>query len=299
MEPVRALFRNLSGASMHTTPHNYHTRNILMVVTALFTVFYVITLCWLLQDIQAQISLFRNELSGIRYIRSLELFRESLQQERITALASHHLSKESSTLLEVQRKASQERLYQLDTEGLQYAKKFRVWNDWQKLRPQIAPNLLPLDTLAATPSYHMEGYFALTSALYRMMQKVTDRSNLILDASRDSYYLMETATQKIPALDEKLGRLSLMLMQYIDKAQPSEVDEHHLLRLTYELELLQRYTSRTLVDAVKNNPLRAYYLMKMGDRLATAIHALTDPIQKMAEDNTSDGHINLTPQQLH
>jgi PAS domain S-box-containing protein len=88
-------------------------------------------------------------------------------------------------------------------------------------------------------------------------------------------------------------------MHYIDKTQPSEVDEHHLLRLTYELELLQSHANYTLIRAVKNNPLRAYLLMTTGDKLSKAIYALTDPIQKMGEDNTSDGRIHLTPEQLH
>jgi hypothetical protein len=171
---------------MHTaTSYTSHTRNILIVATALFTVFYVITLFWLLQDIQKQIDLFKNELSGTRYIRNLELLRESLQQERIAALASHDNPEKFSTQLEAQRKNSLKRLQQLDRDGVEYTQKFRIENDWKKLRPQISPSLLPLHTLSATPSNHMEGYFALTGALYRMMQRVTDRSNLILDASRD------------------------------------------------------------------------------------------------------------------
>ena len=82
----------------------------------------------------------------------------------------------------------------------------KIKADWQKIR-QGHDRLSVSDSVAA--------HNALTSAVTGFMVTVADNSNLSLDPDLDSYYLMDVAFLRIPALAENMDRLRLLAIDAV------------------------------------------------------------------------------------
>lgn len=273
-------------------------KNLLILAVILFSLLYAASLFWVLGDVRKDIQFIRKEIGGTRYIRNIEEFRESLQQERVTALALR-FNPALETALDTNRANLLKRLNRLDRASRRYARRFLVWEQWQKTRPQIRQLTEPLANLKQSPTRLLPLYTRTETVLIQIIQRVTDHSNLILDPSLDTYYLMEAATHTIPMLDEKLTDLGLLLMQYTTRQQPTESEEHQILQYAHEVALLAQQFTAGMEKTIRHNALRQNLLAPGTTKIAATLRTLLRPIQQMGEDNFSDGKIRLSPEILY
>ena len=82
-----------------------------------------------------------------------------------------------------------------------------------------------------------------------MIREIADKSNLILDPSLETYYLMDLVVNRFPLIINEIGKTRGMLVGLEDKRQPSMGDYLYLENLYTHTKFLLSTLSRSLSQA--------------------------------------------------
>ena len=114
---------------------------------------------------------------------------------------------------------------------------------------------LPIDHGSAAPGLWEEAsetfsaHNAVMDDLELMIREIADQSNLILDPSLDTYYLMDLVVNRFPLIINEIGKTRGMLVGLKDKRQPSRDDYLYLENLYTHTKFLLSTLSRSLSQA--------------------------------------------------
>ena len=156
----------------------------------------VVTLYLLVKEINVGIEFAHKERLGVEYNFVLRKFLQDLPQHR-AMVAQENISKENLTANETQIDADIDAIDRVDGESGALLLATERWGaikvKWKEIktkgRQEAGASHLALNADVATLIVH-----------------IGDTSNLILDPSLDSYYLMDTIVTKLPALVQSLGQ---------------------------------------------------------------------------------------------
>ena len=175
-----------------------------MLIFLLFTLPLLVAGWLLFKEINADIGFLEQERRGIEYIKAVRPLLEHVPQHRGMSFA--WLNGDESFRQKVIDKGKQveadfaalEAVDQRLDGALAASKQFNALKaDWQQLR---ARNL----EMPATDSFR--AHSAVIEGLIALVAHVADTSNLILDPELDSFYLMDTVVNILPALTNDMGQ---------------------------------------------------------------------------------------------
>jgi PAS domain S-box-containing protein len=244
-----------------------------------FTGIYIGCIWWIAQDIAQDIHFVKKEIDGTLYLRTEEALRQNLQQLRLQELPEH-----SSSLLNAVQQFR--RIHHSLGGELETA----------KAMAEIEPLLKTLE--AEPPSKNL--ILRLITALEALVVSVADNSNLILDPSLDSYYLMDLITRTIPLLDNQLVNLTDAMLH------PEAGQKNHGTRIQqiHQAELLLRFYAQDMSQAAVNNPERSVFLRHSAKGVSLHLSKVLQLLAKrssspLANDNKVTSQIEAIRKQLH
>ncbi|MDI4635897.1 hypothetical protein J7U46_22730 [Pelomonas sp. V22] len=109
-----------------------------------------------------------------------------------------------------------------------------AWKDVERLQSETSAQPVRGD-ITATFDAHSQ----YVDALFRLLEDVADNSHLTLDPDVDTYYLMDAATGKYPAVIEQLGRMRGLGNAFI-RAGSKTKEQHDLVNRAQALALVSK-----------------------------------------------------------
>ena len=119
-----------------------------------------------------------------------------------------------------------------------------------------------LEALLEVPTYHtnaqglweesnevFQSHDALMNDVELLIREIAGRSNLILDPSLNTYYLMDLAVNRFPVLINEMGKTRAYLVGLQDKLQPSSEDYLYLESLFSQTKFLLSSLERSISQA--------------------------------------------------
>jgi len=248
---MRAILRSLS------------IRQRLFVSSLLYVLPLAVLLYFTVSAIRSDIQFAELEKQGITFVRPLEELMLLVSEHRIIAYlrsqgavglesreqeAAKRIDDEFASLLSQSATpfsrfgSDHESLSQAHTGGIQPAD---IKEAWDKLRSRV--NRL-------TPDATEVEYSKTISTIRRLIARVGDASNLILDPELPSYYLVDTTLVALPQVIEQTGDLSLLGLRARFGASPGAEDLPRLSLLISSLDKagLQQIQN-SLATAVQND----------------------------------------------
>lgn len=216
----------------------------LSLITGLMCIPIVSLLYAFLSTRQETITLTRQELMGVAYLkpatqlldrmipyRDLLAVHLTVPLDQKDRLLLFNFQADINDALKTLGTTDQHLGSALSTTGLM-SRFTQRWQDVQQPRT------------ALTPKESLEQHAELIQILLGLMQQVGDRSGLILDPALDTYYLMDTALNKLPVIKQQLSTLRSVGGAIAARKQRTGEEHTRLLlalgQLQSSLEALQR-----------------------------------------------------------
>lgn len=176
----------------------------LILIGLLFTIPMVVMMYMLIAEMNKEIDFAEKEQIGVKYVKSVKGFLADVQKHRgmaNTFLMGDESFKERMIAQQSQIEKQIERIDQLDQ---QYGSTLKTTNRWNSLKKQwkyLKDNVFYL-TAETSFAVHTE----IAQNTLSLVTHIANTSNLILDPELDSYYVMDSITDKLPLLAEHLGK---------------------------------------------------------------------------------------------
>ncbi|MDG3087195.1 bacteriohemerythrin [Vibrio hannami] len=146
----------------------------------------------------------------------------------------------------------------------------RIMSEWQSFRNN--------SSLSAADNFKV--HTDLIAQVLQHMQHVANQSNLILDPELDSYYLMDTVVNLLPALAESMGQVRGAGAGAIAK---NDLEKYPVLKLSVLSDRLVSHLDRlevALKTAEEQNLTLKASLNKPGEEAVSATHRFIDMTKK-------------------
>jgi signal transduction histidine kinase len=159
----------------------------------------------LINEINMDTTFAKKESLGARYNQAIILFLRDLQQHR--GMANAFISGDTAfkeKLLKMQAHIEDD-IRAIDELDKKYGKAITIRNEWQTIKQRWQAIRKQLFSMKAQDSFDM--HTSLIDDVLSLMVRVADISGLTLDSYIDSFYLMDTAVNKIPLVAEYAGRI--------------------------------------------------------------------------------------------
>ncbi|HKJ77539.1 MAG TPA: PAS domain-containing protein, partial [Gammaproteobacteria bacterium] len=158
----------------------------------------------LLAYFQEQLAFTSDEQVGVRYVGAVQEVVLDLQKVRGLSHIDARLGEPSDDRVHRLQRRIHRRLARL--EGMEGAR-FPGFTELIRRAHRALHRQFVEGSPGQDPDTRFAGYTAQVERLQRVMHWVADRSRLVLDPERRTYYLMRLYVEEIPALIEALGRL--------------------------------------------------------------------------------------------
>ncbi len=174
------------------------------VIAVLFTVPLLLVSLFLTRELHDRIQFAVRELEGNEYLRPLRVLTEVLQHQRhVQCRVDGSAANDADAAVADQLDRALRSVEAIDHV---VGERLRVSDDWRALDRSIRHG--QDESKTRSPGERFEELTRQINGVIELMNRVGDRSNLILDPDLDSYYLMEAVVERLPMLNEEI-QLSL------------------------------------------------------------------------------------------
>lgn len=179
-------------------------RSSLVTLLLIFILPFAVVVYQLVSEIDKQIDFAEKEKLGLQYNSPLRKLLEQLQQHR--GVVNGYFKGESfGDLLKQKELAIEERIAVIDAVDKQLGLTLEATEKWRKFKQkwqEMKGNIFMM-----RPEASFKAHTELIAELLSLMSHVGDTSNLILDPSLNSYYLMDAVVNQLPSLTENLAQV--------------------------------------------------------------------------------------------
>jgi twitching motility protein PilJ len=215
---------------------NLKLRTKLGAVVLLMAVPIVTLLYLFLNEAQVSIAFAQKEILGVEYLLPLKNIVEKVGQHR--GLVNGYLSGNTAALSQI---SAVELAMEQDLQAVQTvdARLGKILQSTDRFQAMVKSwNTLQRGWKELDAAQSFKQHTQLAAEAHELIQHIADRSNLILDPDLDSYYLMDTIVNRLPALIDDLGQIrglgtGIAFLQVI--------------------ELEQQFRMQSLIDRVENH----------------------------------------------
>ena len=216
-------------------------RQKLLISSLLYILPLAVLLYFTISGIRSDIRSAELEIEGTRIVRPLEDLMKFIAQHRTLAYSHSQGEKEleseltdtakridgsfaallsESDLLGRDLGLDDESLRRADMDGIQPARIKESWDKLQMSMGELIPEMCDLE------------HSNIIAKIRRLITRVGDTSNLILDPELSSYYLVDITVVAIPQVLDQLGELTLLGQQILCRGNPGSQDLSRLALLT-------------------------------------------------------------------
>lgn len=202
------------------------------------------TLAMLLADFNEQIVFVDDEQVGVRYVGALHEVILDLQKVRGLSHIDARLGEDTGPRVARLQRRIHRQLMRL--EGMDGGARFPEFTELiRRVHRRIQRHFVE-GSADQDPDARFSRSTELVERLQRIMRWVADRSRLVLDPERRTYYLMRLYVEEIPALIETLGRLRGLRSGLLVAEQPGGAAEGRLRERAVAVRAQLEGTMRTL-----------------------------------------------------
>jgi methyl-accepting chemotaxis protein len=211
-----------------------------ILISLLFTIPIAFLMYLWLTELGSRLAFAAKERSGLEYVMSLRQVMEPLERSRgLRLLAESGDSAARGRLAEEQGKLARA-VGLMDSVNARLGEELQVGGVWLLLRPRIAhPSVEPAMMIAETR---------------RLLEQVSDSSNLSLDPDLDSYHLMNAVVTRLPALADHLTAIGIAEIARCLPGGVSPVQEATLLAALGQARAEREALDRGHAVAFRENP---------------------------------------------
>jgi signal transduction histidine kinase/CheY-like chemotaxis protein len=170
-----------------------------VLISLLFAIPLALMMAVWLREISERIAFAEQERAGLEYVAALRQLLEPLERSRVLALVAG-TDPVAAALLAEERARVAAATRDVDRVGARARSRLEIGDQWAPLRRGV------------TVSSVQPG--ALIAATVRLMARVADASNLVLDPDLDTYYLMDAVVNRLPVLARHLGEVGAGLVRH-------------------------------------------------------------------------------------
>ena len=175
------------------------------------------TLAMLLADFEHRLEFAHDEQVGVRYVGALQSVILDLQKVRgLSHIDARLGDKPGARVTRLQRRIHRQLTRLEEMDGARFPEFTELI---RRAHQEVHRQFVKVSTTQG-PDARFARYTGLVERLQRVMRWVADRSRLVLDPERRTYYLMRLYVEDIPTLIEALGRLRGLRSGLM-------VEEHH------------------------------------------------------------------------
>jgi methyl-accepting chemotaxis protein len=222
-----------------------------VVVSVLFLIPLAIAMAILIQNIQNQIAFAASERIGGDYIGAEMKLLQHLQQYRGMAVALRGGDASFQSKIDAKATEISRAITVIDALDQRYGAQLESTDGWKAVIAGWKAGGDKLATSTAQQTYTQ--YTALIADLLDHMRDVADKSNLTLDPDIDSYYLMDTFVNKLPALAEGLGQTRGFGVGMIARHSQLPHEKVFLETLVANAQVALKWTRKNIVTAQREN----------------------------------------------
>ena len=166
-----------------------------LLISALFTIPIAFMMYQWLAELGSRLDFAAKERSGLEYVMTLRQVMEPLERSRGLRLLAERGDPAARARLAEEQDRIVRAVGLMDSVNARLGDELQVGNVWLLLRPRIAhPSVEPAMMIAETR---------------RLLEQVSDASNLSLDSALDSYQLMNAVITRLPALADYLTAIGV------------------------------------------------------------------------------------------
>lgn len=240
---------------------------------------------FLTRELSERIQFARRELLGNEYLRQLRRLAEDLQMQREQTCGGSAGNAAAQTATDRSQRIERD-ARAIDAADRRFGEQLRTTPDWTAIRGRL--RVLQANIAGLSPSDCYSKHKELLADLLALMSQAGDQSNLILDPDLDSYYLMETVVNRLPALTEDTGQA----IGLASVPAPAETDEtyrrFHIGSLARSIAARQEALHRNFDVAFRESadPRLAAELEPLLQKSASATGSLLRLLEQFAQDGS-------------
>ena len=243
----------------------------LSLVGALLSV-PILTLVYLfIQSQNKQIATTTNERDGLEYVTALRPLLENVPQHR--GLVNGTLNGEGN--FRAQLPAIESRIDAamagVDTLTNKYGERFgvsEVWGRWKMQWRDVQQRSMQM-----TPKESFDLHTRLISDLVGLAQMAGDKSDLVLDAELDTFYLADVLLSKLPWTSEYIGEMRDFGAGIAAKGKMTSEDHARMMFLVTQIQGSLQSLDRSVKSAQRYNPSLESKLAGLAANASTAGNA--------------------------
>jgi signal transduction histidine kinase len=189
------------------------------------------------------------ERTGVAYLAPVNQFLHQLQLRRILAAAVLEGETNLKAALDQATVRADDAAVQVDAIDSRLGSELGTTEEWRSIRNSW--NKLKENPLTGARDVDLDHGQLTTSVVHRLLRRVVNNSNLILDPDLDSYWLMDALAIKLPSLAEAVSRATATSL-----ATPCHGD----VRLDRTIDLASDYRLEitTITDVIQVNMATAF-----------------------------------------
>lgn len=179
-------------------------RSSLVTIFLIFILPFTVVVYQLVSELNQQIDFAKKEQLGLQYNSPLRKLLEQLQQHR-GLLYGYAKGENFSELLKQKELAIEESIAAVELVDKRLGLTLEATEKWQKFQQNW--QTMKGNIFMMRPEASFKAHTELIAELLSLMSHVGDTSNLILDPSLNSYYLMDAVVNQLPSLTENLAQV--------------------------------------------------------------------------------------------
>lgn len=179
-------------------------RSSLVTIFLIFILPFTVVVYQLVSEINQQIDFAKKEQLGLQYNSPLRKLLEQLQQHR-GLLYGYAKGENFGELLKQKELAIEESIAAVELVDKRLGLTLEATEKWQKFQQNW--QAMKGNIFMMRPEASFKAHTDLIAELLSLMSHVGDTSNLILDPSLNSYYLMDAVVNQLPSLTENLAQV--------------------------------------------------------------------------------------------
>jgi len=247
-------------------------RSLFIGLFLVFTMPFLAVVYQLSEQVGKDIAFIEQERQGLRYIKALrQLQAEVIELHELAIRDTHHKS-DTSLIPEDQKKQIDAAIQAVDVVDQEVGQKFATHQQWKDIRDSL--NYVNQYVNALTKDSRPAIYTYLLEDIKRLIARVGDGSNLILDPKLDSYYLVDTIIHDLPLALGSTLQVSTLGAETVDRQNATLEERIQIANLAGVLRSLSNELQRSKRTAFQANP-------KLKSRLEKPFQAVNQDISTL------------------
>lgn len=212
----------------------------------------VISMYFLLTEIEKNIIFTEKERAGIEYYKPLKNFMGGVQQHQ--EMADTYLNGEASFKEKVASQQSEiEKILKTVNEAdMRYGDDLRTTEKWKDIQDQWRM-INEKSFSGLQPKESLELHTLLINNIISLISHIGDTSNLILDPELDSYYLMDSLVNKLPVLSDNIGQARALGSEITSRKEMINGEKEQLIALYVHIKTTFDAANTGIEVAIRDN----------------------------------------------